>query len=119
VHSRPFGRFLAADVVADAGRFEIVVQILDRDDDDKGCRAPCRLFRVNGSNGRALESRQPLFSVSCGRSQLSPPSRDLCAKLTGPITQSEYLTEVRRGQTSPVESPRRRRESPKKKKENA
>ena len=52
---------IAVDVIGDAGRFDIIVQDIARDCDDRERRAPCRLFRVDAPNGGApgQNSRQP------------------------------------------------------------
>ena len=35
---------IAVDVIGDAGRFDIIRADIDRDDDDRERRAPCRLW---------------------------------------------------------------------------
>jgi len=44
---------IAVDVIGDAGRFDVIMQTLIGDDDDRERRAPCRLFRVSAPNGGA------------------------------------------------------------------
>jgi hypothetical protein len=51
---------------------------------------------------RQRRSREELKEVD-GLVELNRLVKHRLTVLTGPITPSEYLTEVRRGQTSPVE----------------